>query len=137
MSEHPHVGWVLVRSEEHGPVVVGAAGTHYLSDGRVEGEDPLGRFAATAPHHLRRTDGFTHAPDLLIGSFYDAALDEGCAFEELISFHGGLGGPQTRPFVLHPGVVADARGAGRRRGVAVSGARRLAGAARGSECVAG
>ena len=102
VSEHPHVGWVLVRSEQHGPVVVGAAGTHYLSDGRVEGEDPLGRFAATAPHHLRRTDGFTHAPDLLIGSFYDAALDEGCAFEELISFHGGLGGPQTRPFVLHP-----------------------------------
>jgi uncharacterized membrane protein YvlD (DUF360 family) len=102
LSGHPHVGWVLVRSEEHGPVVVGAAGTHYLADGRVEGEDPLQRFAATAPHHLRRTDGFTHAPDLLIGSFYDAALDEGCAFEELISFHGGLGGPQTRPFVLHP-----------------------------------
>jgi uncharacterized membrane protein YvlD (DUF360 family) len=102
LSGHPHVGWVLVRSEEHGPVVVGAAGTHHLADGRVEGEDPLQRFAATAPHHLRRTDGFTHAPDLLIGSFYDAALDEGCAFEELISFHGGLGGPQTRPFVLHP-----------------------------------
>ncbi len=102
VSEHPHVGWILVRSEEHGPVVVGAAGTHYLSDGRVEGEDPLRRFAATAPHHLRRTDEFTHAPDLLIGSFYDPALDEGCAFEELISFHGGLGGPQTRPFVLYP-----------------------------------
>jgi hypothetical protein len=29
-------------------------------------------------------------------------LDEGCAFEELISFHGGLGGPQTRAFILHP-----------------------------------
>ena len=38
----------------------------------------------------------------MIGSFYDPDLDEGCAFEELISFHGGLGGPQTRPFVLHP-----------------------------------
>ncbi len=54
------------------------------------------------PQHLLRTHGFTHAPDLLIGSFYDPALDEGCAFEELISFHGGLGGPQTRPFVLYP-----------------------------------
>ena len=31
-----------------------------------------------------------------------AELDEGCAFEELISFHGGLGGPQTRPFILYP-----------------------------------
>ncbi len=38
----------------------------------------------------------------MIGSFYDEALDEGCAFEELISFHGGLGGPQTRGFVLSP-----------------------------------
>jgi hypothetical protein len=37
-----------------------------------------------------------------VGSFYDPELDEGCAFEELISFHGGLGGPQTRPFILHP-----------------------------------
>ena len=32
----------------------------------------------------------------MVGSFYDPTLDEGCAFEELISFHGGLGGPQTR-----------------------------------------
>ena len=38
----------------------------------------------------------------MVGSFYDPELDEGCAFEELISFHGGLGGPQTRPFILHP-----------------------------------
>jgi uncharacterized membrane protein YvlD (DUF360 family) len=102
VSKHPHVGWVLVRSEEHGPVVFGAGGVRYLEADRVEGEDPLARFSETAAHHLRRTDGFTHAPDLLIGSFYDPALDEGCAFEELISFHGGLGGSQTRPFVLHP-----------------------------------
>jgi hypothetical protein len=40
--------------------------------------------------------------DLMVGSFYDPELDEGCAFEELISFHGGLGGPQTRAFILHP-----------------------------------
>jgi uncharacterized membrane protein YvlD (DUF360 family) len=105
VSGHPHVGWVLVRSEEHGPVVVGAGGARYLEADRVEGEDPLAGFAATAVHHLRRTDGFAHAPDLLIGSFYDPALDEGCAFEELISFHGGLGGSQTRPFVLHPAAL--------------------------------
>ena len=36
----------------------------------------------------------------MVGSFYDPELDEGCAFEELISFHGGLGGP-TDPAV-HP-----------------------------------
>ena len=38
----------------------------------------------------------------MVGSFYDAELQEGCAFEELICFHGGLGGPQTRPFILYP-----------------------------------
>jgi hypothetical protein len=38
----------------------------------------------------------------MIGSFYDPELDEGCAFEELISFHGGIGGPQTQPFILAP-----------------------------------
>ena len=38
----------------------------------------------------------------MVGSFYDPELDEGCAFEELISFHGGLGGLQTRPFVMYP-----------------------------------
>jgi len=37
-----------------------------------------------------------------VGSFYDEQLDEGCAFEELISFHGGIGGPQTRATLLHP-----------------------------------
>jgi hypothetical protein len=43
-----------------------------------------------------------------VGSFYDPELDEGCAFEELISFHGGIGGPQTRPFILHPVELAVA-----------------------------
>ena len=38
----------------------------------------------------------------MVGSFYDAQLDEACAFEELISFHGGLGGIQTQPFILYP-----------------------------------
>ena len=38
----------------------------------------------------------------MIGSFYNPMVDEGCAFEELICFHGGLGGPQTRPFILAP-----------------------------------
>jgi hypothetical protein len=42
----------------------------------------------------------------MVGSFYDPALEEGCAFEELICFHGGLGGPQTRPFLLYPATLA-------------------------------
>ena len=102
LREHPHVGWLLVRSSEHGAVVLGARGARYLEDGRVEGEDPLAPFSQHAPQHLLRTDGFAHVADIMVGSFYDADLDEGCAFEELISFHGGIGGFQTRAFILHP-----------------------------------
>jgi uncharacterized membrane protein YvlD (DUF360 family) len=102
LQAHPHVGFVLVRSEEHGAVVLGPSGARYLADDRVEGDDPLTPFSAGAAGHLRRSDGFAHAPDLYVNSFYDPELDEGCAFEELISFHGGMGGPQTRPFVLAP-----------------------------------
>ena len=102
LRAHPHVGWLLVRSSEHGAVALGGNGVHYLEDGRVEGEDPLAAFSPTAPQHLLRTDGFEHVGDIMVGSFYDPELDEGCAFEELISFHGGIGGLQTRPFILHP-----------------------------------
>ena len=115
LREHPHVGWLLVRSAEHGPVVARARGTRYLADGAIEGEDPLAPFSPTAAQHLLRTDGFAHVADIMVGSFYDPELDEGCAFEELISFHGGLGGPQTRPFILHPESPAGARRADRRR----------------------
>src|SRR5574340_497981 len=106
LTEHPHVGWVLVHSEQHGPVALGARGAHYLRHGRIEGEDPLAPFSPTAPQHLRRTDGFADVADIMVGSFYDSELDEGCAFEELISFHGGIGGPQTRPFVIYPAELA-------------------------------
>ena len=102
LRAHPHVGWLLVRSSEHGAVALGANGVHYLAEGRVEGEDPLAPFSPHAPQHLLRTDGFEHVGDIMVGSFYDPELDEGCAFEELISFHGGIGGLQTRPFILHP-----------------------------------
>ena len=102
LRNHPHVGWLLVRSDRDGPIALGRSGTRYLSDGRVEGEDPLANFSPNAPRHLLRTDGFEHVADIMVGSFYDPERDEGCAFEELISFHGGIGGAQTRPFLLYP-----------------------------------
>jgi len=106
LREHAHIGWLLVRSERDGAIVLGPRGTFRLGDLTIEGENPLARFSANAPRHLARSDRFTHAPDIFVGSFYDPALEEGCAFEELISFHGGLGGPQTRPFLLYPNSLA-------------------------------
>jgi hypothetical protein len=106
LRSHPHIGWLLVRSAEHGAVVLGPAGERRLEHDYVEGADPLAPFSPTAAQHLLRTDGFAHVADLMVGSFYDPVLDEGCAFEELICFHGGLGGPQTQPFILHPAGLA-------------------------------
>ena len=102
LAEHPGIGFVLVHSEEAGSMVIGGAGARFLSDDHVDGEDPLAPFGPNAADHLRRTDAFDNVPDLLVNSFYDPAADEGAAFEELIGFHGGLGGDQARPFVLFP-----------------------------------
>jgi hypothetical protein len=99
---HRHIGFLLVHSRERGPVVLGPRGARYLEGDVVEGEDPLAPFPPSSADHLRRTDGFANVADIMVNSFYDSELEQACAFEELISFHGGLGGPQTRPFILHP-----------------------------------
>jgi hypothetical protein len=61
-----------------------------------------GNLGPNTASHLRRTDSFANTPDILVNSFYDPDIDEGAAFEELIGFHGGLGGKQAEPFVLFP-----------------------------------
>ena len=96
------IGFVIVHSEAHGPVVFGSGGRCYLDDGRVEGENPLAGFGAHAASHLRRTDSFPDAPDVLVNSFCKPETNEVAAFEELIGSHGGLGGWQTQPFLLYP-----------------------------------
>jgi uncharacterized membrane protein YvlD (DUF360 family) len=101
----PRIGWLLVTSERDGPVVLGRDGARYLDTDRVDGADPLAPFSPNASRHLRRASTFSHVADIMVGSFYDPDLEEGCAFEELISFHGGIGGPQTRPFLLYPTVL--------------------------------
>ena len=108
------------------PLVLGRSGVRYLADDRVEGDDPLAHFSPNAADHLRRTDGFEHVADIMVNSFYDPQLDEGCAFEELISFHGGMGGPQTA--AVHPpsGRAAVPGGADRRRRGRARAAHRLA-----------
>ena len=92
---------------------------------RVEGEDPTALFGPHTLMSLRREDAMVHAPDLLLLSQYDPELGEVAAFEELIGSHGGLGGPQTEPFILHPDRVGARRGrcrSARPRSTATSGA---------------
>lgn len=99
---HPGIGFVLVRSEREGAVALGRRGIRFLATDLVEGEDPLAPFGPNAADHLRRTDGFPHCADLMVNSTYWPEFDEVAAFEELVGSHGGMGGPQSFPFVLHP-----------------------------------
>ncbi len=102
VAAHPGVAMLMVRSSEFGAVVFGPNGTRFLDQDRVEGDDPTELFGPHTVMSLRREDAMVHAPDLLLISQFDPELGEVAAFEELIGSHGGLGGPQTEPFILHP-----------------------------------
>lgn len=102
IANHEGVGWVMIKSEAHDGVVISDTGRYYLKDDRVEGENPLAGFGPNAARHIKRYNVFVDAPDLYINSFYNAETNEVAAFEELIGCHGGMGGYQTRPLILHP-----------------------------------
>jgi uncharacterized membrane protein YvlD (DUF360 family) len=102
LREHPGIGFLLVRSERRGALVIGERGVNYLAEERVEGVDPLAPFGPNAAEHVRRTDGFPHCPDIVLNSSLWPESGEVAAFEELVGSHGGMGGTQSFPFVLHP-----------------------------------
>jgi hypothetical protein len=83
-------------------VVLGANGSLDLHTGTVTGGDPLAPFGARARAQVAEVDGYSTVADLMVNSRYDPELEEVAAFEEQVSSHGGLGGPQTHPFLLYP-----------------------------------
>jgi uncharacterized membrane protein YvlD (DUF360 family) len=103
LTDHPGIGFVLVRSAERGPLVLGpGGGEHELATGRVKGPDPLAPFGDGAAAAVLRADAFPHTADLMINSACDPRAGTVHAFEEQAGSHGGLGGPQSHPFLLHP-----------------------------------
>ncbi len=102
LVDHPGVGLAMVRSSQYGAMAIDNDGIRFLDEGRVQDVDPTVKFGEHTVMSLKREDAMTHAPDILLLSQYDAELGEVAAFEELIGSHGGLGGPQTEPFILHP-----------------------------------
>ena len=102
LAAHPGISFVMVATRSEGTVVVGRHGTRYLSDDRIVGEDPLRHFAGHPADALRRVDSFPNCADLCVNSMYDPETEEVAAFEEQVGCHGGLGGYQTRPFLLVP-----------------------------------
>jgi len=102
LVNHSGIGFILVNSLGNGGMVIGQNGIYYLDNDEVIGENPLEEFGENAAKHLKRQNSFKNMPDILVNSFYDSKHDEVCAFEELIGSHGGLGGNQTKPFILYP-----------------------------------
>ncbi|MFE0106304.1 phage holin family protein [Streptomyces sp. NPDC059009] len=105
LANHPGIGFLLVRSAERGPVVLGARGAEvYLDEEPREPAEPgpLADFGPGAADAVRRTDGFPHVADIMVNSWYDPDEGEVLAFEEQIGSHGGLGGAQSHPFLLSP-----------------------------------
>jgi hypothetical protein len=99
---HPGISFLLVNSDTDGGVVLGKDGIYFLDDDRYTGTDPLDPFGPNAARHLKRANGFPNAPDIYVNSIFDTVTEEVAAFEELVGCHGGLGGPQQRPFILYP-----------------------------------
>jgi uncharacterized membrane protein YvlD (DUF360 family) len=110
LAAHDGVGLVLVRSNAEGSVVLGAGGSHRLSDGRVTAEDPLAPYGTLGPAHFHRLDEIAHVGDLALISMLDESTDEVAAFEELIGSHGGLGGWQTQASLLYPATWPEPAG---------------------------
>uniref|UniRef100_A0AAU2UZ36 Phage holin family protein n=1 Tax=Streptomyces sp. NBC_00003 TaxID=2903608 RepID=A0AAU2UZ36_9ACTN len=102
LANHPGIGFLLVRSQEHGAVVLGPGGSEVPLAQLADGEGPLMGFGRGAADAVRRTDTFPHAADIMVNSKYDPATGQVHAFEEQIGSHGGLGGEQSHPFLLSP-----------------------------------
>lgn len=102
LANHPGIGFLLVRSERHGGVLLGPFGTEIPLADLDEEPGPLARFGPGAADAVRRTHTFPHTADIMVNSAHDPADGEVLAFEEQIGSHGGLGGAQSRPFLLSP-----------------------------------
>ena len=115
LLRHPGVG--LVVGQRGGDVVaLGPRGSTTLtSPRRVHGEDPLAPFGdpELIAEQLRRLAAVGERGDLVVLGAYRGG--QAVALEAQLGCHGGLGGDQAYPFLLHPSTVpvdlGDVRGA--------------------------
>lgn len=101
LAAHPGIGFLLVRSEQHGSLVLGPGGAE-VPVTALDDDGPLAVYGPGAAEAVRRTDSFPHVADIMVNSMYDPDAGTVHAFEEQIGSHGGLGGEQSQPFLLSP-----------------------------------
>jgi hypothetical protein len=106
LVRHEGIGFIMVRSEEHGPLVISRDGVRNLETGEIEGTDPLAFYSEHTPANLVELDSYQHIGDIFIISMYDPSTEEVAPFEHQVGSHGGLGGMQTKAFVMYPTAFA-------------------------------
>lgn len=101
---HPGVGFVATVREDGDAVVLGRDGVRNLATGEVVGRDPLRPFGEPEVwgDELARLASGASSGDLVLNGAWLADQRKIVVFEEQTSSHGGLGGPQTDPFILTP-----------------------------------
>jgi len=102
LINHPGIGFLVVNSSTWGNVVMGKEGIFYLATGTFEGINPLAHYSPNVPDLLRRECGFSNCPDIIVNTTYDPHTGMLTGFEEQIGHHGGVGGPQSFPFLMYP-----------------------------------
>jgi hypothetical protein len=100
----PGIGAVAGRAGERTIVLGPQGGMSVVGDGRgvVGHPHPLAPFGEVdyAVRQMHQLAHFPHSGDLIVlGSVEDGRV---VTFEEQVAAHGGLGGPQMRPFIAYP-----------------------------------
>jgi hypothetical protein len=99
---HPAVGCVLVRTDDGHTIALGDRGARDLAETAEETTDPLAIYGPEAIESLASLDELAQLGDLILLGAIDAVTGEVIGLEELVGSHGGLGGWQSRPFLICP-----------------------------------
>jgi len=99
------IGLVIGRADERTVVLGSSGGSAIISGGRLEVEPPHPLTPYGDPvrvaQWIHRLASFPHSGDLiLLGSVQDDGRV--VTFEEQMGTHGGIGGAQESPFIVHP-----------------------------------
>ena len=106
LASHPGI-WFVMGIEGQDVLLFSREGVLTLRDGRVlsaEGSDPLQCLPEpdNAMRELVNLAHYPHSGDLILLGRYDPQTETVVCFEDQWASHGGLGGAQDYPFVVHP-----------------------------------
>jgi Type I phosphodiesterase / nucleotide pyrophosphatase len=107
LLEHPAIGLIVGREGEQ-IIMMGKSGTRMLTQDAdtLRGDDPLRGLddPNAVKVEMAQVAAYPHSGDLILFGTWDGN-GQVVTFEEQLGTHGGIGGPQEWPFILHPAWV--------------------------------